>query len=187
MSSCTGCLRSASRCRFARRVVARYMAAGPMPAMAHPPASASASAPQMRDVLSIGCTVAGPSEFVDRLGAPRSGGPRHQGVDMTADRGMPVVAALSGFAEFKRSNAGGSAVWLTTFDGDKFYYAHLDAWEGSSRDVSIGEVIGYVGSTGYASGPHLHFEVHPGESPVNPFPFADSACDTATPDFLSVW
>ena len=91
------------------------------------------------------------------------------------------MAALGGFAEFKRSSAGGNAVWLTTSDGDKFYYAHLDAWEGESREVSTGEIIGYVGSTGNARGPHLHFEVHPGGSPANPFPFASSACAPVPP------
>ena len=155
--------------------------AGALPAMAHPPASGSASTALAQNVFSIRCPVAGPSEFVDSWGASRSGGRRHKGVDMTSDRGTPVVAALTGFAEFKRSNAGGNAVWLTTPDGDKFYYAHLDAWEGASRDVSMGEVIGYVGSTGNARGPHLHFEVHPGGSPANPFPFADSACRAAEP------
>ena len=105
---------------------------------------------------------------------------------MTADRGTQVVAALGGFAEFKRSNAGGNAVWLTTPDGNKFYYAHLDAWEGQSRDVAGGEIIGYVGSTGNARGPHLHFEVHPGGSPANPFPYAASACRAPLPTMLSV-
>jgi len=95
---------------------------------------------------------------------------------MTADRGTPIVAALGGFAEFKRSRAGGNAVWLTTPDGDKFYYAHLEDWEGVSRDVSVGEVIGYVGSSGNAGGPHLHFEVHPGGTPANPFPYTQPAC-----------
>jgi hypothetical protein len=51
-------------------------------------------------------------------------------------------------AEFKNTGAGGKSVWLTTADGDKFFNAHLDQWEGESRDVDLGEVIGYVGSTG---------------------------------------
>ena len=162
-------------------VVLGLSTTGALPALAHTSPKAPTSTPSAQNVLSISCPVGGPSEFVDSWGAPRSGGRRHQGVDMTADRGTPVVAALNGFAEFKGSSAGGNAVWLTTSDGDKFYYAHLDAWEGESRDVSIGEIIGYVGSTGNARGPHLHFEVHPGGSPANPFPFADSACGAAAP------
>ena len=58
---------------------------------------------------------------------------------MLADRGTPIVATLAGFAEFKNTGAGGKSVWLTTADGDKFFYAHLDEWEGESRDVDLGE------------------------------------------------
>ena len=68
---------------------------------------------------------------------------------------------------------GGNAAWLAGNDGNRYYYAHMDHWEGSSRGVSQGEVIGYVGDTGNA-GPlnyHLHFEVHPkGGAAVNPVP-----------------
>ena len=95
---------------------------------------------------------------------------------MIAPGGTPIAAASAGFAEFKVSNAGGNAIWLTTVDGDKFYYAHLDSWEGSSRDVSAGEIIGYVGSSGNAGGNHLHFEAQPGGTPTNPFSAVTTAC-----------
>ena len=127
--------------------------------------------------LTISCPVPIGSEFIDSWGDARSGGRRHQGVDMIAPRGTPVATADAGFAEFKSSNLGGNAVWLTTERGDKFYYAHLDAFEGSSRDVHPGEVIGYVGSTGNARGDHLHFEAHPGGTPTNPFVSVSAACD----------
>ena len=98
---------------------------------------------------------------------------------MLAPRGTPVVAALAGFAEFKDTSAGGKSIWLTTPDGDKFFYAHLDGWEGVSRDVAQGETVGYVGSTGNARGPHLHFEVRPGGRAVNPYPPTSVACAPA--------
>ncbi len=125
------------------------------------------------------CPVAGPSSFIDSWGDARSSGRRHEGVDMEADRGTPVVAVRDGSAEFKRSNLGGKAIWLTAPTGERFYYAHLDEWEGESREVRAGEVIGYVGQTGNARGDHLHFEVRPNDAAVNAYPLVEAACGTA--------
>jgi peptidoglycan LD-endopeptidase LytH len=123
------------------------------------------------------CPVAGPRSFADTWGAPRSGGRRHQGVDMMAPGGTPLVAVESGSVRFKTNRLGGNAVWLTGSSGTKYYYAHLSAWEGSSRTVSRGEVIGYVGATGNAPVDHLHFEVHPyGGRAVNPYPYVRAVC-----------
>lgn len=122
------------------------------------------------------CPVAGPSTFIDSWGDGRSSGRRHEGVDMEADRATPVVAVRDGAAEFKRSNLGGNAIWLTASTGERFYYAHLDDWAGESREVRAGEVIGYVGQTGNARGDHLHFEARPGDAAVNAFPLVHAAC-----------
>lgn len=122
------------------------------------------------------CPVAGPSTFIDSWGDARSSGRRHEGVDMEADRGTPVVAVRDGSAEFKRSNLGGNAIWLTAATGERFYCAHLDNWEGESRYVRAGEVIGYVGQTGNARGDHLHFEARPSDAAVNAFPLVEEAC-----------
>ena len=145
-------------------------------ASAHEAPRANLSADTASALESIDCPVAGDSTFSDSWGEARSGGRRHEGVDMLAERGTAVVAALNGFAEFKNTEAGGKSVWLTTADGDKFFYAHLDEWEGASRDVVQGETIGYVGSTGNAGGPHLHFEVRPGGVATNPYPPTAAAC-----------
>jgi murein DD-endopeptidase MepM/ murein hydrolase activator NlpD len=126
------------------------------------------------------CPVGGPAVYTDSWGDPRSGGRRHEGVDMEAARGTPVVAVRSGAAEFKRSGLGGNAVWLVTPAGERFYYAHLDAWEGDSREVIAGEIIGYVGQTGNAAGDHLHFEARLGDTPTNPYPLVTSACYAET-------
>ena len=125
------------------------------------------------------CPVAGSSSYSDGWGNPRSGGRRHQGVDMMARRGTPLVAVVSGGVQFKHNSLGGNAVWLRGDDGNSYYYAHLSAYEGSSRGVAQGEVIGYVGDTGNATGVnHLHFEVHPGGgAAVNPYPYVvDAGC-----------
>lgn len=122
------------------------------------------------------CPVGGLAEYVDSWGDSRSGGRRHEGVDMAATRGTPVLAVRSGTAEFKRSNLGGNAIWLVTPSGERYYYAHLDSWEGASRTVTAGEVVGYVGSTGNARGDHLHFETRVGEDAANPYPLVQSAC-----------
>ena len=96
---------------------------------------------------------------------------------MMAPRGTPLVAVEAGSATFKTNRLGGNAVWITGSSGTKYYYAHLSAWEGSSRTVSQGEVIGYVGATGNTSVDHLHFEVHPnGGRAVNPYPYVRAVC-----------
>jgi murein DD-endopeptidase MepM/ murein hydrolase activator NlpD len=104
------------------------------------------------------------SAFGDSFGAPRSGGRRHQGNDMMAPRGSPIVAVVSGSISHGSSNLGGNQIWLHGSDGNTYFYAHLDSYVGGSRSVSLGELIGRVGDTGNARGgpTHLHFEIHPG-------------------------
>lgn len=148
-------------------------------ASAHDPTRVSLEA-NFGTTDSMACPIAGDSQFSDSWGDGRSGGRRHEGVDIIAERGTPVIAALSGYAEFKSTSAGGKSVWLTTPSGDKFFYAHLDEWNGESRDVAQGDVLGFVGSTGNAGGPHLHFEVRPGGQAVNPYPATETACATVT-------
>ncbi|MHB1130096.1 MAG: M23 family metallopeptidase, partial [Ilumatobacteraceae bacterium] len=68
----------------------------------------------------------------------------------------------------------GNALRLSQSDGTYFFYAHMDSFAAGiavGTPVHAGQIIGYVGSTGNAGGPHLHFEVHPfGGDPVNPYP-----------------
>lgn len=145
---------------------------------ASPPATPPTPGPP-RVVAGSGwrCPVAGPTAFGDTWGAPRSGGRTHQGVDMMSPLGTPLVAVVAGFATMKTNNLGGNVVWLAGADGNKYYYAHLSSWEGGSRAVQAGEVIGYVGHTGNTAADHVHFEIHPGGgSAVNPYPTVRQYC-----------
>lgn len=168
-------------------------ACGLLPQTAAAQERPSAPAPARVEALDA-CPVAGPNSFDDTWGDARSAGRRHEGVDMEADRGTPVLAVRDGSAEFKRSNLGGNAIWLISATGERFYYAHLDAWEGESRVVRAGEVIGYVGQSGNARGDHLHFETRAGDVALNPYPLVAAACGPTSvagppalgPAFLSV-
>ena len=118
------------------------------------------------------------SAYGDTWGAPRSGGRRHEGVDMLAPIGTPIYAVTNGSVRFWQNRLGGNAVSLFGDNGTRYYYAHLSAFEGpSGRRVRQGEVVGYNGDTGNATGvPHLHFEIHPGGGlAVNPTPSVRAA------------
>jgi peptidoglycan LD-endopeptidase LytH len=121
--------------------------------------------------------------FADTWGAPRSGGRRHQGVDLIGVRGIPVLAVVDGVAESHSNVLGGNTIWLTGADGNGYYYAHLDGYKQLGQ-VKAGTPIGILGQTGNAqfSIAHLHFEIHPGEGPaVNPYPTVAAHCPSPTP------
>jgi murein DD-endopeptidase MepM/ murein hydrolase activator NlpD len=123
-------------------------------------------------------TGSSPAPFADTWGAPRSGGRRHQGVDMIGQRGIPVLAVVDGVAEPKTNVLGGTTIWFSGVDGNKYYYAHLDGYA-QLGTVKAGTPIGILGQTGNAqfSIPHLHFEIHPGGGPaVNPYPTVAAHC-----------
>jgi murein DD-endopeptidase MepM/ murein hydrolase activator NlpD len=112
--------------------------------------------------------VAGKARFTDDWGNPRYNPcPHwHQGTDIFADFGTPVVASEAGVVNARgRHPVGGLSVWMTGDDKMSFYYAHLQSFADvhPGQRVGAGTVLGYVGDTGNAEGgsPHLHFSVHP--------------------------
>ncbi len=140
-----------------------------------PAAPATTDAPVISSDLV--CPVAGPHAFGDTWGASRSGGRHHEGTDIISPFGTPIVAMDDGNAKMKTTSLGGNSIGLTADDGTYYFYAHLSSWEGPSRHVSKGEVIGYVGHTGDTSVNHLHIEIHPGGGgAVNPYPTIRRIC-----------
>jgi murein DD-endopeptidase MepM/ murein hydrolase activator NlpD len=122
------------------------------------------------------CPVAGPNSFVDSFGWPRPGGRVHQGIDLIAAYGTPVVAVAPGSARTASNTLGGNAVVVQHTSGDWTYYAHLSSF-GTMGAVSAGTVIGYVGSTGDTNVNHLHFEYHPnGGAAVDPYSALLAVC-----------
>lgn len=126
------------------------------------------------------CPVAGNTWFSNTWGAPRSGGRTHKGVDMMASTGTPLVAMDSGSIRINWHYAGGRQVYVYADNGYFYYYAHLSAYPSglaNGQRVSKGQVIGYVGSTGNASVPHLHLGMGPSSGVyVNPYPTVRAVC-----------
>lgn len=121
--------------------------------------------------------VAGATTFSNDWMYPRPGGRSHQGIDLFAAMGTPVIAVADGsLFNVGWNGLGGWRLWLRDRAGNGFYYAHLSAYAPAAREgasVTRGTVIGYAGDSGDARGtsPHLHFEIHPGGGgPVPPYP-----------------
>ena len=94
----------------------------------------------------------------------------HTGWDMSARSGSPIHAAGDGVVVSAGTRGGyGNAVVIDHGGGLATLYAHQSSMAVSAgQQVSQGQVIGYVGCTGYCTGPHLHFEVRVNGTPVDP-------------------
>jgi murein DD-endopeptidase MepM/ murein hydrolase activator NlpD len=104
---------------------------------------------------------------------PRRG--MHHGIDITAPTGTPIRPSSSGVVSYAGYNGGyGKTVVIRHSSGLSTKYAHLSRiLVGRGTYVGRGTTIGKVGSTGFSTGPHLHFEVRINNSPVNPSPFVN--------------
>jgi murein DD-endopeptidase MepM/ murein hydrolase activator NlpD len=117
-----------------------------------------------------------PVALRDTWGASRGNGRTHEGIDIFAPRGTPVRSTTRGLVfRVGQNRLGGNVVWIFGPGRQMHYYAHLDRFgEVRSGDLVMpGDIVGYVGNTGNASGtpPHLHYGVYtPGAGAINPFP-----------------
>lgn len=101
-------------------------------------------------------------------------GAGHMGVDLATVEGGPIYAADSGTVVYAGAISGGYGIMVMIDHGNGYQtlYAHLSGVAVScGQGVSQGQTIGYGGSTGNSTGPHLHFEVRYGGGYVNPWQF----------------
>jgi len=121
-------------------------------------------------------------------GASRDGGGRsHEGVDIFAPRGTPVVAVADGYiVRTGNQGLGGKQVWLRDDAvGNSHYYAHLDSiLAENGKRVKTGDTLGLVGNTGNAAGgaTHLHFGIYSAAGATDPYP---SIRERSAPKFIS--
>ena len=161
--------------RYEFRVTATAAAISAAPG----PAAEEAAAPGGFTFLPYRFPIVGTHRY--GIGAARFGGGRgHQGQDVFARCGTPLVAARGGTVQFKQyhARAGNYLVIDGAETGADFAYMHMrdPALPDEGDRVRTGQLIGYVGDTGDASGCHLHFEMwkapgwYSGGSPFDPLP-----------------
>jgi murein DD-endopeptidase MepM/ murein hydrolase activator NlpD len=96
----------------------------------------------------------------------------HKGVDWAAPVGTPIVAAFDGEVVFQGDGGGyGNLVRISHGNGRETRYAHMQRFaltDGVGKSVKAGDVVGYVGTTGLSTGPHLHFELYQNSEAIDP-------------------
>jgi murein DD-endopeptidase MepM/ murein hydrolase activator NlpD len=99
-------------------------------------------------------------------------GTLHPGDDLAGPYGSPILAATDGCIEAASYDGGyGNRILIKDWDGTETLYGHMSAFVRTSGCVKAGTVIGREGSTGFSTGPHLHFEVHVNGVAIDPLPF----------------
>jgi peptidoglycan hydrolase-like protein with peptidoglycan-binding domain len=117
----------------------------------------------------------------DGFGAPREGRRTHTGIDFPVAYGTRIGAAGVGVVEFAGWNTGGygNLVVVRHRLGYATWYAHMSRIAVSAgQSVTGGTTLGYVGSTGHSTGPHLHFELRRNAVPIDPAPYLLAAVAT---------
>ena len=116
------------------------------------------------------------TRIADTFGAPRGRDRRHEGLDIFAARGTPVLSATRGVVtSIREGGLGGRQVWVVGPGSQRHYYAHLERWEPTLAVgdlVREGDVLGEVGDSGNARGtpPHLHYGLYGAAGAIDPLP-----------------
>ncbi len=124
------------------------------------------------------CPVDG-GTWVDDFGYTKPSGRVHEGIDIHAPAGTPVIAPVGGVVRQIEGGMGGLQSWLEGDDGVTYIASHLDAFRAPTGKVHAGAVLGTVGTSGNAArtAPHVHFEMHPSKAgPVSPLRHLETAC-----------
>lgn len=119
-----------------------------------------------------GYTISSP--FGNRKSPTAGASTYHRGVDMACPSGTPIYATRAGTVTVASYQAGGAGYYVSINHGDGFasIYMHMTRYVVSKgQSVTQGQLIGYVGSTGISTGPHLHFGVSYGGTYVNPMAY----------------
>jgi murein DD-endopeptidase MepM/ murein hydrolase activator NlpD len=128
--------------------------------------------------------VVGPitSSFGEREDPFNGEGAFHQGIDISSSFGTPVRATADGvIMTAALGNGYGREVMIDHGNGIRTVYGHLSGFAVSAGEqVKRGQVIGYVGSSGRSTGPHLHYEVRIGNTPVNPHKYMRETMEQLT-------
>lgn len=113
--------------------------------------------------------------FTDTWGAARGQGRTHEGVDIFAPRGTPILSTTPGVLLRNGENGlGGLYAMVLGPGGQRHYYAHLSAYGPHQPGdwLEAGDVVGFVGNTGNArtTPPHLHYGIYTAGGAINPYP-----------------
>lgn len=97
----------------------------------------------------------------------------HKGIDLAAKKQTPIYATANGIVEIARfSKSAGNWVMINHQNGYKTKYFHMSSLSVKpNQKVNAGDLVGYVGTTGYSSGPHLHYEIRQKNTPIDPHNF----------------
>ena len=113
------------------------------------------------------------ASFGERIDPFNGEGAFHSGVDIGSSYGAPVIAPADGMVTYSEQMGGyGKAIMIDHGNGISTRFGHLSGFAVTAgQRVHRGDIVGYVGTSGRSTGPHLHYEVRINDTPVNPYKY----------------